>query len=80
MRVRLTDGTREVEITTPSRTPLPQIEDTARRLYALTSPNPEQDSTAGFGFGRDLDGVSLDSNTERAEPYDNGRDTDEDEQ
>lgn len=71
MRVRLTDGTREVEITAPGSAPLPEVEDTARRLYALTRPQPEADEhdTHPIGFGS-LDGVTLDSNLERSDQDD----------
>lgn len=74
MRVRLTDGTREVDITLKGSDPaqLRQAERTARRLLDAmhTEPRAGNDS---FGYGRHLDGVALDSTTERAdqddEPY-----------
>lgn len=75
MRVRLSDGTHEIEIETRG-IPLPDVEATAGRLLdrlrgATTDDQAEQQQP--FGFSRDLDGVSLDSTTERAEPYDDGR-------
>lgn len=80
MRIRLTDGTRRLDITTPDATPLDQIETTALRLYAALTPDDEPPTQQpAFGYARDLDGSSLDSTTERAEPYDDGRDTDYDE-
>lgn len=82
MRVRLTDGTREVEIRAPSSTPLPTLEDTARRLLtALGDTDPDTEQPRTFGFGS-LDGVALDSTTERAELPDERElgDQDEDEQ
>lgn len=81
MRLRLTDGTRRLDITTPDDTPLDQLEATAHRLYAALTPDPEQPTptTHPIGFTPDMDGVSLDATTERAEPYYDGRDTDDDE-
>ncbi|MBQ1122630.1 hypothetical protein [Streptomyces sp. B15] len=71
MRVRLTDGTREVEISTRGTTDdtalLRQIERTARRLYAALPTEPSS-GRSPFGFGRHLDGIALDSATERADP------------
>lgn len=80
MRVRLSDGTHEIELDTGD-TPLPEIEATLGRLLDRLRGTPEQpDQGQPFGFtGRDLDGVALDSTTERAEPYDDGRDTEYDE-
>jgi hypothetical protein len=76
MRVRLTDGTHEVEIKAKgySRRRLDDTEAAALRILdALRSTEPAQPGTA-FGFAPD---VTLDSSTERAEPYDDGRDQDD---
>ncbi|MGW2742358.1 hypothetical protein [Streptomyces sp. NPDC001450] len=78
MRLRLTDGQHEVEITAKgySRRRLDDAENAALRM--LDALRDEQPSRPGvtFGFTADttLDGVSLDSSTERAEPYDDDRD------
>lgn len=84
MRVRLTDGSREVEIRTDGSTDDPallrQIERTARRLLdAMPAPQPITSTTA-FGFARqlDLDRVSLDSTTERSDQDDEPELDDED--
>ncbi|MFD9212078.1 hypothetical protein ACFVY9_02960 [Streptomyces sp. NPDC059544] len=81
MRVRLSDGTHEIEVDTgrAGDTALPEIEATLGRLLDRLRGTPEQpDREQPFGFtGRDLDGVALDSSTERAEPYDDGRDQDD---
>jgi hypothetical protein len=77
MRVRPSDGTHEIEIDTD--TPLAEIEATLGRLLdrlRATAEQPHQSPPFGF-TGRDLDGVSLDSSTERAERYDDGRDQDD---
>lgn len=70
MRVRLTDGTRDVDIRVKGSTPalLRQAERTARRLLAAMHSEPTT-SNGSFGFGRhlDLDGVALDSTIERAD-------------
>ncbi|MET9816530.1 hypothetical protein [Streptomyces sp. NPDC006355] len=72
MRVRLTDGTREVEIRTDGTTDdaplLRQIERTARRLLDAM-PAPHHAAPQRFGFGRqlDLDRVALDSVAERSD-------------
>lgn len=72
MRVRLTDGTREVEIRTDGTADdaplLRQIERTARRLLKAM-PAPHHAAPQRFGFGRDLDldRVALDSVAERAD-------------
>ncbi|BDH04889.1 hypothetical protein [Streptomyces seoulensis] len=87
MRVRLTDGSLEVEITAPAftRHGMHRIEHTAHRLLArLRQPAPADDDQDDepFGFTRDLDldRVSLDATTERAEPYyEPGRDDYDDE-
>lgn len=74
MRVRLSDGTREVEIRAAGSEPalLRQAERTARRLLdampADTEPTPSNGSP--IGFGRELDGVSLDSTIERVDQDD----------
>lgn len=76
MRVRLSDGTHEVEIKAKgySRRRLDDAEAAAlRMLDALRDPQPAQSGTT-FGFVPD---VVLDSSTERAEPYDDGRDEDD---
>lgn len=71
MRVRLTDGTREVEIRAEGEDEprlLRQMERTARRL--LTALTPQHDPTpSAFGFGRhlNLDRIALDSTIERAD-------------
>jgi hypothetical protein len=81
MRVRLTDGQHEVEIQAKgySRRQLDDAEAAALRILdALRSDQPEQRGTT-FGFTADhtLDGTALDSSTERADPYDEGRDQDD---
>ncbi|MEW1867029.1 hypothetical protein AB0420_02325 [Streptomyces caelestis] len=59
--------------TPPPTTPtLPEIEATLGRLLDHLRRTPDRRQPFGF-TGRDLDGVSLDSNTERAEPHDDGR-------
>lgn len=64
MRVRLTDGTRRVDIQThpDEQTPLDHIEAAALRLLAAldVEPEPEQPNPIGF--------VALDSTIERADP------------
>lgn len=72
MRVRLTDGTHEVEISIEdrakgnSRRRLDDVENAALRILdALRSAEPTQRGTT-FGFAPD---VALDSSTERAEPH-----------
>lgn len=61
MRIRLTDGTHEVEIRSKGYS--------RRMLDALCATGPTNAGTQ-FGFTADhtLDGVSLDSATERADP------------
>ncbi|GAA3527720.1 hypothetical protein [Streptomyces osmaniensis] len=76
MRVRLTDGTHEVEIKAKgySRRRLDDAEAAAlRMLDALRADRPTEPGTT-FGFTPD---VVLDSTAERAEPYDDGRDQDD---
>ncbi|MEU0675463.1 hypothetical protein ABZ330_21730 [Streptomyces sp. NPDC006172] len=78
MRVHLTDGTHTVEIQAKgySRRQLDDAEASALRiLNALRDIPPTITPPAPFGFTPDtaLDGVSLDSSTERAEPYDDDR-------
>ncbi|MEV6836783.1 hypothetical protein AB0N17_20125 [Streptomyces sp. NPDC051133] len=84
MRVRLTDGQHEVEIKAKgsSRRRLDDVENAALRILdALRAEQPVRPGTT-FGFTADtsLDGVSLDSSTERAEPYDDQVDGDEDDE
>ena len=77
MRIRLSDGTNEVEIKSKgySRRKLDDAENAALRLLdALRADQPAQPGVT-FGFAPD---VVLDSSTERAEPYDDGRDQDDD--
>lgn len=72
MRIRLSDGTHEVEIKAKgySRRRLDDAENAALRILdALRSDQPTQPGTT-FGFAPD---AALDSSTERAEPYDDGR-------
>ncbi|MGW1587307.1 hypothetical protein [Streptomyces sp. NPDC002386] len=90
MRVHLSDGTHEIEIEADGRgaPTLHEIEQTAARLLdrlrttPTTEPEPERKP---FGFARrdqdggSLDGVALDSSTERAEPYDDDRSDEYDE-
>lgn len=74
MRLRLTDGHREVEIRTDDTADDPallrQIERTARRLLDAMPAPRHTTSPTGFGFGRHLDGVALDTTLERADPDD----------
>ncbi|WP_405911352.1 hypothetical protein OG529_04335 [Streptomyces longwoodensis] len=77
MRVRLTDGTHEVEIEVDDqpkgkgrRRCLDDVENAALRILdALRDRQPTNRGTT-FGFVPD---VVLDSSTDRAEPYDDGR-------
>lgn len=71
MRIRLTDGTREVEVEADDGTPQ-GLEETALRLFEATHPSTVEISPS-FGFARQLDGVTLDSQTERADQYDDHR-------
>ncbi|THA56115.1 hypothetical protein [Streptomyces sp. A1136] len=71
MRIRLTDGTRHIDIQAAD-TPLTQLEATALHLLAalpppLTDP-PDTPQPHPIGFTCDVQGVSLDSTTERADP------------
>jgi hypothetical protein len=78
MRVHLSDGVREVEITAKgySRKQLDDVENSALRILdALRSDQPTERGKT-FGFVPD---VTLDSSAERAEPYDDGRDQDDEE-
>lgn len=69
MRIRLTDGTRHLDLRLPDDTPLADAEATTTRLYAaLTSDQPA--TRPAFGYARDLDGISLDSDTERIDQAD----------
>ncbi|MFJ7963146.1 hypothetical protein [Streptomyces sp. NPDC096324] len=79
MRIRITDGTNQVEIKAKgySRRRLDDAEHAAlRMLDALRDNATPADTTTRFGFNPDhtLDGVGLDSVTERAEPFDDRRD------
>jgi hypothetical protein len=83
MRVRLTHGTTEVEIEIDDpkgksyRRRLDDVENAALRILdALRSDQPTRRGTT-FGFTPD---VTLDSSTERAEPYDDGRDAEYDDE
>jgi hypothetical protein len=79
MRVHLTDGRYEVEITAKgySRKQLDDVENAALRILdALRSEQPTERGTT-FGFTPD---AALDSSTERAEPYDDGRGDEYDDQ
>ncbi|MDX3027490.1 hypothetical protein [Streptomyces scabiei] len=84
MRIRITDGTHEVEIKAKgySRRKLDDAEAAAlRMLEALRDPRPTDTTGTSFGFttGQALDGVALDSSTERAEPHaEPGRDEPDD--
>ncbi|MDX3839568.1 hypothetical protein [Streptomyces europaeiscabiei] len=73
MRIRLTDGKHEVEIKAKgySRRRLDDAEASAlRMLDALRSTEPTNAGTTfGFTRGHSLDGVALDSTTERAERF-----------
>lgn len=65
MRIRATDGTREVEVEAEDAT-LEGLEAVALRLLQAAA-LPGKDDRLPFGFARQLDGVSLDSQTERAD-------------
>ncbi|WP_329032245.1 hypothetical protein OIE71_04695 [Streptomyces sp. NBC_01725] len=69
MRVRLTDGTRTLDIRAKGVT-LDQLEATTLRLLAALPPPPEQThpTPTPFGYTADLDRIALDSSAERAEP------------
>ncbi|MFJ2249430.1 hypothetical protein ACIQGT_40390 [Streptomyces sp. NPDC093108] len=70
MRVRLTDGTRQIDISTnpDEQTTLDQVEATAIRLLTALDCEPTDEQHAPIGFtALDLDRVSLDSTTERAD-------------
>ncbi|WP_030670656.1 hypothetical protein [Streptomyces rimosus] len=83
MRIRISDGTHEVEIEEAGKAapPLADLEAAAGRLLVQLrqSDAGEPVPRAPFGFDNTLDGASLDSSTERAEPYDDGRDYEDDE-
>ncbi|MGW4028235.1 hypothetical protein ACWEFL_02765 [Streptomyces sp. NPDC004838] len=71
MRIRLTDGTRRIDIHADG-TPLAHVEATAHRLLAALTPSDTAPEHPPFGFTPDdtpLDGTALSSDTERAEPY-----------
>ncbi len=69
MRIRLTDGTRRLDIEAKN-TPLADLEATAHRLLAAMPPPPHDPphTPHPIGFTPSLDGISLDSTTERAAP------------
>ncbi|MEU6920051.1 MULTISPECIES: hypothetical protein [unclassified Streptomyces] len=73
MRVRVTDGTREVEIRTDpdeQHPTLDQVEATAVRLLNALDQQPADEpnrTPIGFAAQYDLDRVSLDSTTERGD-------------
>lgn len=79
MRIRISDGTHEVEITAKgySRSRLDAAESAALRM--LDALRDEQPTRHGTSFGFTVD-VALDSSSERAEPYDDGRRHEDDEQ
>ncbi|MFI7009985.1 hypothetical protein [Streptomyces sp. NPDC050145] len=83
MRVRLTDGHREIEIRAEGAPADPallrQMERTARRLYSTLATQPAT-SRSPFGFGRhlDLDGVALGTQAELADQDDDPGLDDED--
>lgn len=84
MRVRLTDGTREVDIMTrPDEQPtLDQIEATAVRLLTALDREPADDdepsrTPIGFTVQHDLDRIALDSTIERADQDDEPEQYDE---
>lgn len=70
MRVRLTDGAREIEVEGRTTTPLADLTDAALRLLAALPPPTEQThpTPPPIGFTADLDRIALDAHTERAEP------------
>ncbi|MFF7171108.1 hypothetical protein [Streptomyces pseudovenezuelae] len=77
MRVRLTDGTHEIEIETDDgpkskghRRRLDDVENAALRI--LDALRDERPTRRGVTFGFTPD-AALDSTVERAEPYDDGR-------
>ncbi|MFI7239682.1 hypothetical protein [Streptomyces cyaneofuscatus] len=75
MRVRLTDGTRRVDISTgpDEQHTLDQIEATAVRLLTALDREPNTTDTeprrapVGFTAAPDLDGVALGADTERSD-------------
>jgi hypothetical protein len=84
VRIRISDGIREIEIKAKgySRRRLDDAENAALRLLdALRSEQPTQPGTEfGFTADRSLDGISLDSSTERADPCTDEVDHDEDDE
>lgn len=71
MRLRVTDGTRQIEVEGRTDTPLHDLTEAALRLLAAL-PTPEQThpTPAPIGFTADLDRIALDAHAERAEPAD----------
>ncbi|MFJ9979681.1 hypothetical protein [Streptomyces cyaneofuscatus] len=75
MRVRLTDGTRRVDITTgpDEQHTLEQVEATAVRLLAALDREPNTSDTeprrapVGFTAAPDLDGLALSADAERSD-------------
>lgn len=80
MRIRLTDGTHEVEIAAKGDSPK-QLDDAKNAaLHMLDALRAKQPTERGTTFGFTSD-VALDSNTERAEVYtEPGREGYEDEE
>jgi hypothetical protein len=77
MRIRITDGTREVEIRAKgySRRRLDDAENAALRMLDVLRAEQPSESGTGFGFASD---AALDSSVERAEAYvEAGREADD---
>jgi hypothetical protein len=71
MRIRLSDGRCEVEVEADEGTSQ-ALEATALRLFHEARADGEG-APRRFGFAHQLDGVSLDSQSERAEEYEDHR-------
>jgi hypothetical protein len=73
MRIRITNGAHEVEIKAKgySRRRLDDTEAAALRMLDALRDTRTADPSATFGFTTDhtLDGVAVDSTTERADPH-----------